>query len=294
MDEIAIIGAGLAGVTAARVVAAAGWPVRIFDKSRGLGGRLATRRGPGFSLDHGAPGVQATDPAFAAALAGAGGVQDPGLGFVGQPGMSGLVKAMATGLTVETGVEIMGLADAGSRLTLIDQAGRGHGPFGHVISAIPAPQARRLTRDVAAADRMLARVVMAPVWSLLMVFDDLATPPTTLPDPIESLIHNSAKPGRPAEPCTWVAHASEAWSRHNLERAREDIAADLAHGLAPLPATHHLAAHRWRYARTETPLGAPYLEALDGRVLFGGDWALGRMAQDAFASGRAMGRAIAG
>ena len=33
---------------------------------------------------------------------------------------------------------------------------------------------------------------------------------------------------------------------------------------------------------------------MDGRVLFGGDWALGRMAEDAFASGRAMGRAIAG
>lgn len=294
MDEIAIIGAGLAGVTAVRVVAAAGWRVRIFDKSRGLGGRLATRRGSEFALDHGAPGVQATDPAFAAALAGAGGVQDHALGFVGQPGMSGLVKVMADGLTVKTGVEIMGLADAGSRLTLIDQAGRGHGPFGHVISAIPAPQARRLTRDLAAADKALAGVVMAPVWSLLMVFDDLVALPEVAPAPIECLIHNSAKPGRPATPCTWVAHASEAWSRDNLERSREDIAAELSEALGPLPQTRHLAAHRWRYARTQTALGAPYLTALGGRVLFGGDWALGRMAEDAFVSGRAMGRAITG
>ena len=156
MDEIAIIGAGLAGVTAGRVVAAAGWPVRLFDKSRGLGGRLATRRGPGFALDHGAPGIRTDDAAFAASLAGAGGVADPDWGFVGQPGMSGLVKTMATGLDVETGVELMGLADTGSRLTLIDQAGRGHGPFGHVISPIPAPQARRQTRDLSEADTALA------------------------------------------------------------------------------------------------------------------------------------------
>lgn len=294
MDEIAIIGAGLAGVTAGRVVAAAGWPVRLFDKSRGLGGRLATRRGPGFALDHGAPGIKTDDAAFAASLAGAGGVADPDWGFVGQPGMSGLVKTMATGLDVETGVEIMGLADTGSRLTLIDQAGRGHGPFGHVISTIPAPQARRLTRDLPEADKALAAVVMEPVWTLMLVFEQVAALPDTVPAPFGTLIHNSAKPGRPADPCTWVGHADTDWSRENLERPREEVAAALTARLGQLPLTRHHAAHRWRYARASVPLGQPYFETLGGRVLFGGDWALGRMAEDAFRSGRAMGRAIAG
>ncbi len=51
--------------------------------------------------------------------------------------------------------------------------------------------------------------------------------------------------------------------------------------------------HRWRYALTETPLGAPFLSAWDGRLLIGGDWALGPGAEDAWSSGRAMAEAIA-
>ncbi len=44
MWDIAIIGAGLAGITCARQLKAAGYQVCILDKSRGLGGRMATRR----------------------------------------------------------------------------------------------------------------------------------------------------------------------------------------------------------------------------------------------------------
>lgn len=42
--SILVVGAGLAGVTAARELAARGHRVKIVEKSRGLGGRMATRR----------------------------------------------------------------------------------------------------------------------------------------------------------------------------------------------------------------------------------------------------------
>ncbi len=44
MWDVAIIGAGLSGITCARQLTAAGYRVCILDKSRGLGGRMATRR----------------------------------------------------------------------------------------------------------------------------------------------------------------------------------------------------------------------------------------------------------
>jgi renalase len=45
MLEVAIVGAGVAGVTCGRELQAAGWQgVGIFEKSRGVGGRLTTRR----------------------------------------------------------------------------------------------------------------------------------------------------------------------------------------------------------------------------------------------------------
>ncbi len=51
---VVILGAGLAGLTAARRLAAAGQPVLIIDKGRSVGGRLATRRMGHAVFDHGA------------------------------------------------------------------------------------------------------------------------------------------------------------------------------------------------------------------------------------------------
>ena len=42
-QHIAIIGVGMAGVTCARTLRQAGHNVTLFEKSRGLGGRMSTR-----------------------------------------------------------------------------------------------------------------------------------------------------------------------------------------------------------------------------------------------------------
>jgi len=47
--RVAIIGAGLTGLTAASLLRDAGVEITVFDKSRGLGGRLSTRRTRDFS-----------------------------------------------------------------------------------------------------------------------------------------------------------------------------------------------------------------------------------------------------
>ncbi|MGP1386181.1 MAG: NAD(P)/FAD-dependent oxidoreductase [Thainema sp.] len=51
--DVAVIGAGLAGLTCARQLQHSGLTVEVFDKSRGLGGRLATRRIQSAWMDHG-------------------------------------------------------------------------------------------------------------------------------------------------------------------------------------------------------------------------------------------------
>ncbi|AFY65013.1 amine oxidase [Geitlerinema sp. PCC 7407] len=53
MIEIAIVGAGMAGLTCAQQLHQAGYDVVVFDKSRGVGGRMATRRAQGTWADHG-------------------------------------------------------------------------------------------------------------------------------------------------------------------------------------------------------------------------------------------------
>ena len=54
MTTVAILGAGMSGLAAAHTLQDAGRTVTIFEKSRGVGGRAATRKRDGFIYDHGA------------------------------------------------------------------------------------------------------------------------------------------------------------------------------------------------------------------------------------------------
>lgn len=53
MFDIAVIGAGMAGLVCAQQLSQAGYSVVVVEKSRGLGGRVATRRLHGTCADHG-------------------------------------------------------------------------------------------------------------------------------------------------------------------------------------------------------------------------------------------------
>lgn len=52
--DVAIIGAGVAGLTCAQSLQKAGYTVVILEKSRGVGGRVATRQIDDYRIDHGA------------------------------------------------------------------------------------------------------------------------------------------------------------------------------------------------------------------------------------------------
>ena len=67
--KIGVIGAGIAGGYLVSALGQLGHEVVVFEKSRGFGGRLATRRGEGVQFDHGAPCFTARTALFKAFLA---------------------------------------------------------------------------------------------------------------------------------------------------------------------------------------------------------------------------------
>ncbi|WP_280141600.1 NAD(P)-binding protein [Methylobacterium sp. UNC300MFChir4.1] len=299
---VAVLGAGMAGAAAARRLAEAGFRVRVFDKGRGVGGRMATRRVGEMQFDHGAQFMRARGPAFAAELGRWTrlGIVAPWAGsdrHVGVPGMTEPVRALLSDLPVSSATTVVRLRRQGARWHLEDAAGIVHGPFDAVAITVPAPQVRTLLEASGVALPGVRRATYAPCWSLMVATEtrprDVLVQPRT--DPIGLIAHDSAKPGRPAGSRLTV-HATPAWSRGHLEAPREAVIAALL-GAAEdvLGATlrpSHAEAHRWRYAQVETALEQPCLYDPDLRLGAGGDWSLGARIEAAYDSGQALARCL--
>jgi len=304
---IAIIGAGLAGLACARSLTAAGHAVRLFDKGRGPGGRMATRRitadGQPLQFDHGAQYVTARGAQFRAALQSTPMAAWPDAErWVATPGMSALPRTLAGGLDLALRVEVKGLAGDPGAWRLLADGTEPAGPYHRLVLAIPPAQAARLLEPVAASlAATLAPVQIAPCWTAMAAFPSaLPLPDTLRPSrgPIGWAARDSAKPGRdPTREC-WVIQARPDWSRTMLEHPAATAASLLLEALAatagaPLPPPLHLDAHRWRFAAVEAPLGTPCVWEPRLGIGLAGDWCVGARAESAFDSGIALAAAIA-
>ncbi len=305
MSKIAIIGAGMAGLAAAGRLAARGVASVIFEKSRGFGGRMATRRTGDLQFDHGAQFFTARGPDFFAQVSRwreAGVVDEWATGsYVGAPGMSAPARAMAPRHACVTQAQVSRLVRAESGWSVCDESGEisapGNGSYDSVVLAVPAPQAIPLAASAGARMPELAHVEYAPCIALMLAF------PLAIHGPLENwlkpddrtiawMARNSSKPGRPADAQTWVVHARPDWSREHLEITADDLRAPLLAAFRAvtgiLTEPTHVSAHRWRYALVEQAVGVPCLFDADAMVGACGDWCLGPRVESAYDSGCAM------
>ena len=174
MKRIAIIGAGLAGLTCGKALQQAGHDVVIFEKSRGIGGRLATRRAEPFYFDHGVAAFTASDDDFQsfvnqllaegviAVWAVNQATPDNSListkpqsmprvsdcysdYYVGIPAMNAIGKHLASGLTVQRNTRVASIIDHHpifNSWELLSDKGETLGQFDWIISAMPVEQAK--------------------------------------------------------------------------------------------------------------------------------------------------------
>ncbi len=142
-----IVGAGVAGLLAARSLRDAGVSVTVLDKGRAPGGRLATRRHGDARHDHGAQFLTARDPRFTRHVdtwADAG-VLRPWFGeaWCAPGGMSALPRHLAQGLDVRTGVTVRAVRERPGAWAVELAEGEALGADAVILTA-PAP--RSLTR----------------------------------------------------------------------------------------------------------------------------------------------------
>lgn len=310
----------MTGLSCARKLHNRGLQVQVFEKSRGLGGRIATRRRNGFQFDHGAQYMMARSGPFSEYLLqvkhqniaavwsprSANG-KDVGKGehtewTVGVPGMSVLVRPLAAELNIMHGVQIQSLARHGPDWTLVDAEAQRYGPFQAVVVTAPAPQTRVLLAPVDPQFEALSDIAIAPCWAGLFAFEtSLNNSFDTRREAGASIAwgaRDNSKPGRRDRPETWVVHASADWSQRYLEHDKQDIARHLLDefkgftGLSDLTAIISAEAHRWRYALVEKPLGQPFMQSDDGTLFAAGDWCLAPRVEAAYESGVATAEAL--
>lgn len=281
--DVVIVGAGIAGLVAARELAASGCRVAVLEKSRGVGGRMATRRLGAAVCDHGAQFFTVRGRAFGTlvgeaheagvverwcdgftrATANGGGMLPPGDGhprWRGISGMTGLPKHLAAGLDparceIRTGVKATALEAEASGVTLRLDDGGAIGAAAVVLTC-PVPQS---------LDLMAAGGLTAPGRGLL----DPAAVRTLSAidyDPCFTLMLVLARPSRVPAPggiqfeADGPANGPIAWLADNQQK-----------GISPAPSLTVHATAAFSRAHFETPaddVAALLLEAaapwLDG------------------------------
>jgi hypothetical protein len=285
--RVAVVGAGLSGLAAARELTALGHRVVVVEKSRGLGGRLAARRAEGTVLDHGSRVVAAPPGSALRALIDgldASGRVELAAGVAFSAGATRLPKMMAEGLDVRLGVRLSALRSAGAGLELGDEQGNTHGVVDAVVLTAPAPQAADLLeRSPEGGERVAAlrAVAYAPaVMILLGVRDDAAGGgEVMLPDggPVAEVRREAVK-GRPPRDgiSPLVARLSERESAELLDASDEDALARALPALADAigsgaaePAWVQV--KRWRYAVPAGPADPAAVNPPGVRIVVAGD-----------------------
>jgi predicted NAD/FAD-dependent oxidoreductase len=310
VKSIGIIGGGMAGLSAAKRLLELGHKVEVFDKGRGPGGRMSTRREPlnggTVFFDHGAQYFTARTPLFQAQLdqwlvSGlANAWPDAGSdAFVGTPTMNAPVAALAgeTRTTFSRRVDYIIKAELGWQLVGV---GLDAGPFDAVIVAIPAEQAAVLLDDVApnfaaAASACPSHACWTTMVSLATPVDGLSAVTRPAAGALGWIANNASKPGRPAD-SAWILQASPVWSAEHIDLPQQQIAEMMTEAwqatLAdPLPEVVLKRAHLWRYARSGGT-GDRYLWARETGIGVCGDWLIGPRVESAWLSGHAVAEAV--
>ncbi len=316
--DVAIVGAGLSGLVAARRLQAAGRSVRLVDKGRSVGGRLATRRVGDATLDHGAQFFTVRTDEFAALVAEAteaGVVYEWCQGFDADGdgharhachgGMNALAKWLAADLDIATSCQISAVRHDGDGWELL--AGESAAVRAQsVILTAPVPQTLALLDagavELAPAVRTdLDSVEYFATLALLVTLDGAPAVPepggVQLPEtePFTFVADNHRK-GISAAPAVTL-HANHATSAERYDDDPDEVRDELLGLASPWlgeATVVEAQLKKWRYAGPLQPLPDECVAtAIDGSALvFAGDAFGGPKVEGAARSGMAAATAL--
>ncbi|MGG6267967.1 NAD(P)/FAD-dependent oxidoreductase [Leptolyngbya sp. AN03gr2] len=315
--DIAIVGAGMAGLTCAQMLQQAGYKVVVMDKSRGLGGRMATRRLQGTYADHGVCYLKPKSPEFQSLLnqlvdrkvlrvwtetiheLNEGKIQPPSKQapcYAASNGITAIAKFMSIGLTLRLNHRVERIEEQDG-WQLYCEAGEVISANA-VIVAIPAPQAAMLCGSFI---EKLTSIEYSPCISAIAVYPIERQADVerlnwkaivSLNDPALGWIAiDSTKQLNPVQPAIVIQSNANFATQHledsDLQQVGEYLLTRAAEVTEPwFTSPEVLQVHRWRYAFPMNPISEKYLVANTANPLIcTGDWCGGNRVEQAFQAG---------
>ncbi|CAM3868339.1 NAD(P)/FAD-dependent oxidoreductase [Nocardioides zeicaulis] len=312
MSDVVVVGAGLSGVACARALREAGVGVRVLDRGRVPGGRMASRTLWDRRVDLGASYLTVSDDGFRTVVddwAARGLAREWTDTFCVLGGAEPEVKSgpVRWGATRGLRTLVEDLADGLDvvRVDLTDLADVNRGADA-VVLAMPDPQALRLVGDhpvAALLDRtwepVLALAARWPdrTWDAVSPTGRLDGAFVNDDDTLAWVADDGRRRGDDAP--VLVAHSTPGFAAGHLDDPSAAAPAMTAalRGLLDLPEPDDVHVHRWTFARPVGEREAPYaLEDGDGLLVgvCGDGWGPTAKVETAWLSGTRLGRALAG
>lgn len=320
--DVAIIGAGLAGLTCAKKLLQQGYQVIVLDKSRGVGGRVATRRINKTCIDHGLPFIEIEGKqteALIHQLTQSKILQlwdgkiyqidshnqlyliNPNKRYVIPQGINTVAKYLATDLEIKKQFQVIAIEPVGSIWQIVAQSNQ-QIKAKAVVMAIPAPQALTILESQVSSEliHQLDRVQFDPCITVMAGYDPQYLSDLPLWQGIKVNHHkdltwivlDSSKRDTPTQP-VFVFHSTPEFANSfldatDLQPASERLLQQAASFLPWLDSPQWLQVHRWRYAIPNHHLSLACLSTTQPLPLVcSGDWCNGKGIEDALTSGLA-------
>ncbi len=273
--DVLIVGAGLSGLCLARELKR---DCLLLEKSRGVGGRIATRRIDDLGFDHGAPNLPDDSTIrnlfqearlHEALRTSSAGVYHP-------ESMTQLPKSLAKGLTIRKSTKVEALRRTASGWEL-----QTDGPemfLGRdVVLTAPLPQAiELLDRSRISVPDQLRRVTYTKAVMALVITQEVVAPELKCSPRLHSVLSMRE---RRLHPRGFVVRASDALSEELFDRpeaqALEVLLSEFLACFSTPPALAFQELKKWRYVLPKTHLSVPYTEVSESLWLTGDSFHFG-------------------
>ena len=322
MQKLAIIGAGISGLSLASLLKDK-FQITIFEKARGVSGRMSTRRSEPYFFDHGAQYFTARTDEFQNFLKPMLNIglvkrwdaryvkfdndkiierknwQDDEPRYVGVPAMNSIAKHLASGFDTRIKVRITDISKT-DKWQLKDEEGNIYKGFDWVISTAPSHQ----TKDLMPADFKFTKIVneiqMTESFSVMLGFKESFKLDFDAAHLINSdlswIAVNSSKPER-NEYFTLMLNSSYEYSRDNIDGDREVALEHLVNVASKilnidLTQAEYKTIHGWRYANNLKRDDYEVLVDHENQLGACGDWCHGGRVEGAFTAAYNMAQAL--